>query len=175
MHWEKHNDDLDTFDLLPRKVRVRSVQVPQSVQAPEQLTIHVQERVNVWNPPVVQEAGIKLERLADGGKVQATVYFQSIQPESLLAENIWKIRMGVLRENGDVEVILDVTRHDHFTKTSEPYVYEYSRVLSPEQMAQHQQYCSQNGRREYGTSIWFENAVGHVKMADRTRFIMHAI
>jgi hypothetical protein len=163
LHWDKRDDEIMRFRLLPREVELTSEGLS--------LTAVVESHRTVLSTPAAEEAGVNIIHASAG--TQILLYFVSRQPEADLVENIWKIWIAALRpESPDEPVsIFEKVRHGNF-KSDGAYRYVYD--LTDSERLQFggifEEYCSPEGRRDFGTSIWFEDVVGHVVPPEKVVF-----
>lgn len=175
-HWEKHNDDFISFGPLPRRVRLIA-DISQSndpVEGPvdqrRELLVEITQHQKMWSIPVVQEAGVSIVQGRRGTVPTATLYFESSLQLADLTENIWRVKVGALDDNGQPLMLLDVIRESGFETTNLPHRYVCQIPLDVVGESQLLTYCTEEGRSRFGTSIWFEDIVGHVATAERTHF-----
>jgi len=162
-HWDKRDDDLRPFDNLPKAVQL--------MHGDDSLSVTLKSPVQVWRWPEVQEAVVSVLRKR-GQVTGATVSFRSDQAESQLAENIWRVRIAALPRSAGVSTILDVERSGNFTKRDPNdtwYDFVWTMDLVTAQLVD--RFCTEAGQLDDGTSVWFEDVVGHVATAERTRFV----
>ena len=125
--------------------------------------------------PAVSQATISVARDAQGNPVAVTVRFSSPKNDADIQENIWRVRMGALSltngQLGDAVVFFDVLRHEFFLRVS-PTDHQGTWQLpnQPDLVKQVNDCCSQAGREARGTSIWFEDIVGHLSAPDEIAF-----
>ena len=161
-HWDKRDDEIMRFRMLPREVELKS-------EGDVSLAAIFESHRTVLATPSVQEAGVNIIHASAG--TQILVYFVSRQPESDLVENIWKISIAAVRPPAESISIFDKVRHGNF-KPDGPDRYVYA--LTDSERLQFgglfEEYCSQDGRSKSGASIWFEDVVGHVAPPEKVVF-----
>jgi hypothetical protein len=82
--------------------------------------------------------------------------------DKLVFENVWRLRMAALDDKtGAVVWLLDMETQGRFARTT-PTSFDYGCTLSAGEAAKLNQYCTPATAVKYGTSIWFEDIVGHV-------------
>jgi hypothetical protein len=101
-----------------------------------------------------------------------------------VAENIWKVSLAGLDASGVVS-IFSLTRVPHFVRRAVPDAplsaqsrddlgdaWRYDCAWSfPKALTQTiDRLCTAQGRIDYGTSLWFENIVGHRSLAQEMVF-----
>jgi hypothetical protein len=124
----------------------------------------------VLDPPAVDEARVLL-LLQDENARRIRVELRRSNIQAQLDENIWRIKLGALRRDDSgrptgAERLLDEIRV-HAPVQDEPQPgwrgYEWDVAnWPPERLERLRACCSEAGRLHLGTSLWFENVVGHV-------------
>lgn len=180
MHWDKRDDDLSEF----------------SNRRPTSLTLSSGERrlhIKIIGyhtdpaPPVVQEANVNVtrdgERRVTGISVRYRSRMRSDQVKTRSHqpgerswkpdESIWRIKIGALDDEcpGGVCIFFDKERHGNFKcLSSDDFWFEHRWSPATAEAEQFKKYCTEEGRLTFGTSIWFEDIVGHMSTAEKTSF-----
>ena len=153
--WDKRDDDLLPIDGLPKTVQLKN----------GARTATVTLNTNTWleQPPAVQSAYFWWEPSGACG-----VAFSAPQsPGALPFDNVWRVRMAaLLAPNGDVLPLLDLTTEGRFSQTNEG-AYEYRWTPGASERVALTQYASSLAARANGTSLWFEDVVGHAGVPDQ--------
>ncbi|CAN7741324.1 hypothetical protein LJR178_003940 [Variovorax sp. LjRoot178] len=189
-HWDKRDDELDAFDALPMTMTLHEGGTSQPGGARE-LPLMILAHVQVWSVPAVHEVEVVLHRENDR-VTRAVVSFQSVFAQRLLLgmsggvfdqavwdqgsggvwENLWQIHVGAVPQSGTIELLtLEVPTHFTLRPDSDGWFDGSWVPLTPAEADLMANYCSERGRMAHGTSVWFEDVVGHVSTAARTRFI----
>jgi hypothetical protein len=178
MHWDKRDDDLLSFEGLPKEVWLRN--------GASRARIRLNSQVWAEEPPVVQSARFSW---TGNPSVPVALTFSTPQdrrdfkhdarraalvgqePDRLAFENVWRVRVAALREGptGQVEVVplLDESTGGHFTRVGAgPSGYEYRLMVPAAQTAGLTGYCTSSDAVNHGTSVWFEDVVGHVSVPE---------
>jgi hypothetical protein len=165
MHWDKRDDDLCAFDMLPQTVQL--------THGDSSLEVKVKSQVQIWRWPEVQDAVVTIRRERKQIKA-ATVSFRSNQPEPALGDNIWRVKIAAVPADGGVVVLFDRERSGNFVRRDpSDFWYDCEWTITDElERALIEQFCTEEGRLTHGSSIWFEDAVGHVSTGERTRFVL---
>ena len=74
---------------------------------------------------------------------------------------------------GSAEVFFDVLVHETFQLDRQAGIHTYTWNVAAETPSVRERvarYCSDEGRRRHGTSLWFENITGHVSAPDVLTF-----
>ncbi|HZY90900.1 MAG TPA: hypothetical protein VFE78_39115 [Gemmataceae bacterium] len=181
MHWDKRDDDLMPFDGLPVTLTLSNG------AARARVTL----RSNVWveGPPMVLSAA--LAWTADPRAPVALTFtvpmpFNPLPfwfpPSGPVQANVWRVRLAALdpldappdpahpNRPGGVVALLDVAGEGHFNPTG-PNTYEYRWAPTAGAEAMLRRYCSSAGAAAHGTSVWFEDAVGHVSVPEEVRWL----
>ena len=155
-HWDKRDDDLIPFDGLPLTIRL----------AKGARTAAVTLRSCTWlpRPPAVPAA-----QFSWTGNPQQPVLIALTNPAGA-----WRVRLAALDPvpspsvpGSGVHVVslLDVGSAGRFTLGGDG-VSRFSWVPTARQQAALARYCTPAGALAYGTSLWFEDMVGHVSVPD---------
>jgi hypothetical protein len=168
-HWDKRDDDMMPFDGLPADVLLTQAGAIGVISA----TITVQSNILVEQPPVVSLVQFSANSAGD----VSTIHFVTPQlqrtltndqkarltanPRAFVLENVWRIRMAAFSGTGTV-MLLDLTT-ESFTPVGD-FVsdFEYQLTLTPDQQAALRGFCTVFAAAQLGTTIWFEDIVGHV-------------
>jgi hypothetical protein len=152
MRRDKRDDDLAPFDGLPRQLRIQNKVRDKTV------TVTLQPAVRISGPPAVQ-----------------TAYFWITGSDAVIAfttpmaavplDNVYRIRMAALGTVPDQVIsLLDVTSA-HLQSTSGYYQYRWTPTTAA--LAHLRSYGTAQGERQSGTSIWFEDVVGHAAVPEQ--------
>jgi hypothetical protein len=200
LHWDKRDDDLMPFTGLPLSVELKHRKGPALEEdGKESIDVTLTECRRVEEPPVVRSAFFRLESYggkiravlgfvpAPGGQrglenlwrvriaaldldgsgqivslhdpVTVEKFMPSTEVQSKSSENI--------KTTGRPSSPLDPAPGDEPRPAKS---YEYRWAPNPGQQAQLKEYCSFSGAMKYGTSIWFEDIVGHVTVPEVIQF-----
>ena len=134
----------------------------------------------VLSPPNVHCARLAV----DPTQRTLEVSFWTPQSEDDIVENIWKVSLAAL-DNTGVMPLFSVERLGNFVRRQAPmspppfdftsldnswrydFLWQFDTTIEPLV----RKYCTPEGRIRYGTSLWFEDVVGHCKIADATEFV----
>src|SRR5262249_29058368 len=125
------------------------------------VTVTLQPGVRISDPPAVQ-----------------TAYFWIVGSDAVVAfsapmaavplDNVYRVRMAALGANpGQVTGLLDVTAAQLQSVSG---YFQYRWTPSAADLATLQSCCSTQGERQRGTSIWFEDVVGHVSVPEQVNW-----
>lgn len=192
IHYDKRDDDLLAFsNLEPRgehafDLQLRRVPGPGTLVAlPNQsVRLSVKGHRKVLSPPRVSHAEIFVRRNAEGQPRQVDFRFLFVpcaraQFNNSIKENIWRIRVGALPRDasgtfGDPILLFERIRHGNFVpEPGDTGWHSYTWSLTSETAGVVEKvalYLSQKGRITNGTSMWFEDVVGHVGIPDELVF-----
>ena len=174
VHADKRDDDLLPFrgfedsGATPLDVRLVSSERNASVR------LRIEEYHKVIDAPQVSASEVAVVKAADA-EPRLRV---RIKPcvEKKLDENVWRIKLGWLTRNAEheldgFEVLFDEVRADAPTQVAAGgwHTYEWS-LDGRADIAKLGRACSESGRRNFGTSLWFEDVVGHVATPDSVSF-----
>ena len=104
-----------------------------------------------------------LRNQGSGGSIEVT--FASDRVEHELNINIWSFNLAALDCDSDnlvVFLLKNKRRMDLERVADAPGTLAGSFPVDEDWVAKYQRYFGEEGRLEYGTSLWFENALGHV-------------
>ncbi len=130
------------------------------------------------SPPRVERAEILVRRGPDGRPTEVQLRFRFVacaRPRfhNPIEENIWRVRVGALRMDGSSDpavLLLDRVRHGNFAPEPQApgwHSHVWSLAGEPSSLIDDvATYLCEEGRRAHGTSMWFEDVVGHVAIAD---------
>lgn len=174
VHWDKRDDDL-----LPFRDMTISGGTPFDLELAPGLpptpgpiaSLHVNTYHQVLDPPAVEEARVLL--LLDGeGVRRLRIELRPAAIDAPLGENIWRIKLGALRRDASTDVLIGAERllDEIRVKALAQDVprpgwhgYEWDVGDWPaDRLDRLKECCSEAGRVRFGTSLWFENVVGHV-------------
>ncbi len=136
-------------------------------------------------PPIITKAVIKKEITSNGPFLK--VSFWTPQTEEQVNQNIWQITLGALDTSGLPDVLFKVERFGNFTRTSIPskplpfeyegdlgddYRYDYFCPLPANSVLEQKVnlYCTEKGSIDFGTSLWFEDVIGHKACSQKLVF-----
>ena len=192
VHYDKRDDDLlpfsnlksrgESFDLLLRRVPAPGILIALPNQS---VRLSVKGHREVLSPPRVRRAEIFVRRNAEGQPLQVDFRFLFVpcarpQFNNSIQENIWRIRVGALPRAangsfGDPILLFERIRHGNFLpEPGDTGWHSYSWPLTNETASMVEKvrlYLSQQGRIINGTSMWFEDVVGHVGIPDELVFL----
>lgn len=181
VHWDKRDDDLLPFRDMSTEggMPFELALVPAeggSSGSPVRLQVTSYHRV--LDPPAVEEARVVV--LQDKGSRFLRIELRPVKPPELLGENVWRIKLGALLRDPQSDALVGAER-----------LFDEIRVKSPAQDVPRQNWlgyqwdisdwgesrvnrlkecCSEAGRIRFGTSLWFENVVGHVARPDSVEY-----
>jgi hypothetical protein len=111
----------------------------------------------------VQQASVVLRDERSGGSIEVT--FASNRLEHEMDVNIWSFNLAALDcDFPDMVVFLlkNKRRMDLQRVPGAPGRWAGSFPVDQDWVPKHQKYFGEKGRLDYGTSLWFENVLGHV-------------
>lgn len=197
---DKRDDELQTASELPQEVKLVSEGPVPSIVSPHHgiplsptgasdISLLFKRNRRVLHTPIVQRATISRVR-SGGATASLRISFWTPQSVDEVTENIWKIYMAALDTQGNVISILDsggIECFSHFVRQGIPtrplplggeasphaeFQYDYvwtgfsSTVRDTIDM-----YCMAGARISHGTSIWFEDIVGHKSTPQYVEFL----
>jgi hypothetical protein len=137
----------------------------------------------VVQPPNVRKAQVVIDN-APGLRV-LHVSFWTPQTEQDVCENIWKVSLAAIDQNGVVFPISSVTRLGNFVRRVFPdapvpsnfssdlgdaWRYDFDFAFTKEIEANVRRFCTPQGHIDFGTSLWFEDILGHRALAEQLIF-----
>lgn len=136
----------------------------------------------VMRPPVVPKA--KIIRDKAPGLRTLHISFWTPQSEDQVYENIWKVSLAAVDDAGVVPffslpVFPNFARrtvphsplpYDFDGELGDAYRYDFSWKFEKKLDKLISRFCSAAGHVDYGTSLWFEDVVGHRSVADTLVF-----
>lgn len=178
MHWDKRDDDLDVFDGIPTTATLTLG--GSGARDGQNMTITLKRHVVVDDVPQVLAATVVL--FVQAGVVsRAVVSFQSVTAKTLsqgaaltaedlkeIWQNVWRVKIGALPVAGAPTILFDAIAPTAFAfrAGSEGWFDADWVPADAATAAAMLRFCSEAGRREFGTSIWFLDAVGHASAAE---------
>jgi hypothetical protein len=160
---DKRDDDLISLSDLPMEVTLF-----RSGHEDHKLRVRFKQNHRVYQPPVVQQASVVLRQERSGGSIEVT--FASDRVEHEMNVNIWSFNLAALDCDADEMVVFllkNKRRMDLEPDRGAPGMWRGSFPVDENWLAKHQKYFGEDGRLDYGTSLWFENALGHVACPEK--------
>jgi hypothetical protein len=163
MYWDKRDDDLLPF--VDREfVVLDHGEGPELAKTGRKVTVKLSAQQKVPQPPGVSLASFGWTPRGPSGQVHAVMTFVPSRPQTSFG-NVWRVRMAALDPLRDVVTVMDkVTTPDNFTPLADG---SFECAWLPASTADLRKYCTHVGAIEFGTSIWFEDVVGHVSVPDQ--------
>jgi hypothetical protein len=136
----------------------------------------------VEQPPNVRKAQILIDNAP--GLRRLHVSFWTPQTEQEVCVNIWKVSLAAITPSG-VFSIFSVPRFGKFVRRAQPdapvasdftgdlgdaWRYDFDFDFAKEVETDVRRFCTTDGHIEFGTSLWFEDIVGHRAIADELIF-----
>ncbi len=168
VHWDKRDDDLMPFSLLPRCVTLTLIPDPGEpaggvAVGPQSAGIRFLENRLVLSPPKVAEARLDTEGTRAGLK-SASVVFRFEGAECDLGENVWTVHVGGIVD-GHGREILSIKREGRFHRHAATSWYQCDLTqaeLSDTGSALSRLCPAGSADLAPGATIWFEDIIGHV-------------
>lgn len=184
--FDKRDDDLQSASDLPHPtifVEDRGItqQLPRPI--PASIRVLVKSNHRVVNPPNVRKAQVVLDS-APGLRV-LHVSFWTPQTEQEVCENIWKVSLAAIDTNNVVFPIFSVLRFGNFVRRAVPdapvpstftgdlgdaWRYDFDFQFTRDVEANVRRFCTPQGHADFGTSLWFEDILGHRALAEQLIF-----
>ena len=161
--------------------------VPVPDDTPGSIRVLVKSNRRVLQPPNVRKAQILIDN-APGLRL-LHISFWTPQTEQEVCVNIWRVTLAAIDENGRVFSIFSEERFGNFVRRAQPdapvpsdftgelgdaWRYDFTfNFESPDDRARETQvrrFCTADGQIEFGTSLWFEDIVGHRSLAQELTF-----
>jgi hypothetical protein len=176
----------DTETQIPDKWKIAEGEtIPPALPPPAFTNIRVRFKSNhrVLQPPNVRKAQVVVDP-APGLRV-LHVSFWTPQTEQEVCENIWKVSLAAIDTNKVVFPIFSVTRFGNFVRRAVPdaplasnftgdlgdaWRYDFDFAFTKETEANVRRFCTSEGHIQFGTSLWFEDIVGHRALAEQLIF-----
>ena len=162
--WDKRDDDLRPFDGLPQRVMLTDNAAA--------ATLTLGPAVLVDEPPAVRRAHVWLD---DGGAAGIAFTAPLVGPGRAF-ENVWRVRLAALEPDpadptkiGRVVHLATIETEGRFTPNAAG-LFEHRWAPTAAALADLRRCCSAAGEAEFGTSLWFEDVVGHVGVPDELRW-----
>jgi hypothetical protein len=199
--YDKRDDELQAVSDLPQPTTLRHDTVESSIPDawkiadgetplpplpdPNFPNIRVRFKSNhrVVQPPNVRKAQVVVDN-APGLRL-LHVSFWTPQTEQEVCENIWKVSLAAIDQNGAVFPIFSVTRFANFVRRAFPdaplpsnftgdlgdvWRYDFDFPFAKEVETDVRRFCTPEGHIEFGTSLWFEDIIGHRALAEELIF-----
>ena len=181
VHWDKRDDDLLPFrDFTTESGTAFELQLQPGLPPAARPLVPMQVRTyhQVLDPPAIDEARVIL--LTQAARiVRIRVELRPAQTAASIDENVWRIKLGALQRDvsdalAAAERLLDEIRVRapvQDVPQADWLGYEWDVGGWPaERLDRLRECCSESGRQRFGTSLWFENVVGHVATPDCLEF-----
>jgi len=199
--YDKRDDELQSASNLPQPTTLRhdiiETGIPDSWKSedgetpapplpdPAFFNIRVNFKSNhrVLQPPNVRKAQVIVDK-APGLRL-LHISFWTPQTEQEVCENIWKVSLAALDQNGAVFPIFSVTRFGNFVRRGFPdaplpsnftgdlgdaWRYDFDFPFAKEVENDVRRFCTPDGHIEFGTSLWFADIIGHRSVAQELVF-----
>ena len=163
MYWDKRDDDL--LPLVGKEFVVFDHgEGSELAKTGRKVTVKLSPQQKVPQPPGVSLASFGWTPRGPSHQLHAVMTFVPSRPQTSLS-NVWRVRMAALDPVRDVVTLMDkVTTPDNFTPLADG---SFECAWLPAATADLRKYCTHVGAIEFGTSIWFEDVVGHVSVPDQ--------
>lgn len=182
VHWDKRDDDLLPFrDMsIDKGTPFELTLVPgRGASSDAAVCLKVNSYHRVLDPPAIDDARVLL--LLDGADGAALrIELRPAKPAELLAENIWRIKLGALLRDLQSDALVGAERLFDEIRVKSPIQdtprqgwlgYQWDiRHWSEDRVNRLKECCNEAGRIRFGTSLWFENIVGHVARPDAVEY-----
>ena len=159
MHWDKRDEDLLPYQGLPKTIELKN----------GERRVQVRLLLNKWleRPPIVPVAYVWWE----SADTLALAFMTPVTEEVL--DNVARVRMAAFvdpNQSGDLVSLLDVETAGNFVYVAEG-TYKYRVTLAAAEQQKLRNYASPTGALRFGTSLWFEDIVGHVAVPQEIRWL----
>ena len=149
---------------------------------PMRIRVLVKRNRRVLAPPNVRRAQVLIDRSKPQAALQ--VSFWTPQTEDEVSENIWIVVLAAVDDSGAVP-IFRLRRAQHFIRRASPkgppdyygesalgdaWRYDCTWPFTPKLDPTIGRLCTTEGHARFGTSLWFENVVGHRSLPQRLTF-----
>ncbi|HEX3184551.1 MAG TPA: hypothetical protein VHQ94_07130 [Pyrinomonadaceae bacterium] len=163
MYWDKRDDDLVPLVEKPFVV-LDYGEGRELAKTGRKVKVKLSAQQKVPQPPGVSLASLRWIPRDPSGPLHASVNFVPSRLQDPFS-NVWRVRMAALDPTRGVVTLMDkVTTPDNFTPLADGS-FEYTWL--PASTADLRKYSNHIGAIEFGTSIWFEDVVGHVSVPDQ--------
>jgi hypothetical protein len=184
--FDKRDDELQSASDLPHPttfVEDANVSPQLPPPAPRGIRVLVKSNRRVYQPPNVRKARVIIDPAP--GLRRLHISFWTPQTEQQVCENIWKVSLAAINQNNLVFPIFSVTRFPNFVRRAVPdapvpssftgdlgdqWRYDFDFDFAKEVEADVRRFCTTEGHIEFGTSLWFEDIVGHRALAQELVF-----
>ncbi len=175
-HWDKRDDDLLPFDLPKDGTPVDLTLRPHGLAgAVPSIVVRIRGHKPVPDIPRVIAADVTVYRATAGAPSTLCVGLQP-GPGVDVDENIWRIKIGFVRRDASGAPAAFQTVFDRFRLSADDASsdsdgrHAYTWNLSSADAERLSSCCDAKQWRRHGTSVWFEDVVGHVGTADCVAF-----
>ena len=142
----------------------------------------VKSNRRVYQPPNVRKVWMEIDKAP--GQRELHISFWTPQMEHEVNENIWRVSLAAIDDTGHVVPMFSVLRFETFLRRAIPqaplplgfrgvlgdeWCYDWTwQFNKEEEEINARRYCTSEGRFAFGTSLWFEDIVGHRAIAEQT-------
>ena len=180
----EENDDIETQipDEWKTEDGEKSPMLPNPPPPPPRIHVMVKSNRRVYQPPNVRKVWMEIDKAP--GQRELHISFWTPQMEHEVNENIWRVSLAAIDENGHVVPMFSVLRFETFVRRAIPqaplplgfreilgdeWCYDWTwKFDKEEEEINARRFCTPAGRFEFGTSLWFEDIVGHRAIAEQT-------
>jgi hypothetical protein len=192
VQWDKRDDDLlpfrDMRDKKDKKDKKETVKggTPFEIELESEtggvetrIGLRVESYHKVRDMPQVEKTVVTVAREGPAGAPVLRVELLPCKTGTDLDENVWRVKLGCATrdKNGiltDFVTLFNEVRRRAPRQSPDPHgwhTYEWDLVArSPAALSQLSECCSESGRQQFGTSLWFEDIVGHVATPDAVEY-----
>lgn len=170
MHWDKRDDELlpfgGPFDPLQRQHLPFDPISLELTGAGRRVAVTLRSHAWVTEPPSVQRVALRWEGAT--GLEASAVLFPPTTTDRPPLENLWRLRIAALTPGapGQAVQVLDVQTAGRLLPRASDGGYEYRWTPTDLERDALRRYCARDGARQYATSVWFEDIVGHVSVPE---------
>lgn len=165
---DKRDDDLISLSDLPMQV------VLKRNNSDKEIRVRFKKNHRVHLPPVVQEASVTLKRFIGNNAIH--IWFKTDRSDHDLNVNIWRFHLAALdcsQKNMVVSLLEGIRYRDLKPVEGKPGEWEGDFPIHQEELPKYNKYLGEQGRLEFGTSLWFENVVGQAACAEKLNMLVH--
>jgi len=164
MYWDKRDDDLVALEKVTEFVVLDHGEGPELAKTGRKVKIKLSPQQKVPQPPGVSLASFRWTPRGPSDQLHASMTFVPSRPQDPFS-NVWRVRMAALDPTRGAVTLMDkVTTSDNFTPLADG---SFECAWLPASTADLRKYANHVGAIEFGTSIWFEDVVGHVSVPDQ--------